>query len=451
MRKTLVIAAREYQAAVKTKAFLIGLLVLPIMMGGSILVQHLLRDKVDTTTKHFAVVDRTPGRSLAAVLELAARERNAKGVFDPQTGKQVKPEFLLENVAPSAAKPEAVARQRYELSERVRRKEIFGFVEIGADVLTPAPAGTAPGGPAPEAHALRYQSNSPTYDAFYRWAEQVVNETVRRRRGAQFKLTTEQLAGLLQPVPLQTKALSTRDPKTGAIVDGGDENPLASLLMPGGLMMLMFMMILLGSTPLMQSVVEEKMQRIAEVLLGSVRPFQLMLGKLIGMVGVSLTMAAVYLGAAYWAAWRYGLLEYLSAEVLAWFGLYLVLAVLMYGSLFIAVGAACTDMRETQAMVWPVMLLATWPLFIWFNVLREPNSAFSLGVSLVPFATPMLMVGRVAVPPGLPAWQPALGAALVLLTTLLCVYAAGRIFRAGILMQGKGARLGELLRWVIRG
>jgi ABC-2 type transport system permease protein len=91
------------------------------------------------------------------------------------------------------------------------------------------------------------------------------------------------------------------------------------------------------------------------------------------------------------------------------------------------------------------------PLFIWVNVIQEPTSAFSTAVSLFPPATPMLMVARQAVPPGIPVWQPLLGIALVLATTFLCVYAAGRIFRVGLLMQGKGARFGDLVRWVIRG
>ncbi|HZY88882.1 MAG TPA: ABC transporter permease, partial [Gemmataceae bacterium] len=200
-----------------------------------------------------------------------------------------------------------------------------------------------------------------------------------------------------------------------------------------------------------QGVVEEKMQRIAEVLLGSVRPFQLMLGKLLGMTGVSLTMAAVYLGGALWAAHRYGFAEYVPAELLVWFFVFQTLASLMYGSLFIAIGAACTDMRETQNFLWPVMLLATMPMFVIVNVLQEPSSAVSTGLSFFPFATPSLMIARQAVPPGVPWWQPALGAAGVLLTTLLCVWAAGRVFRVGLLMQGKGARLGEVARWVFRG
>jgi ABC-type Na+ efflux pump permease subunit len=127
------------------------------------------------------------------------------------------------------------------------------------------------------------------------------------------------------------------------------------------------------------------------------------------------------------------------------------LAALMFGSLFIAIGAACTDMKETQNLLWPVMLLASLPLFLMGTVLREPNAPVARGLSFFPFATPTLMIARQAVPPGIPWWEPVLGVVLVLATTVFCVYAAGRIFRVGILMQGKGARVGELLRWVFRG
>jgi ABC-2 type transport system permease protein len=213
----------------------------------------------------------------------------------------------------------------------------------------------------------------------------------------------------------------------------------------------MFMFVLLTSTPLMQGVVEEKMQRIAEVLLGSVRPFELMLGKLLGMTAVSLTISAVYLGGGLWVARHFGYAQYLTPTLLAWFLIYQALAALMYGSLFTAVGAACTDMKETQTLMWPVMLLVMVPMFLVGNVIREPNGPMVTGVSLFPFATPMLMVSRMAVPPGVPWWQPVVGVAGVLVTTLLCVWAAGRIFRIGILMQGKGANLGEMARWVFRG
>jgi ABC-type Na+ efflux pump permease subunit len=176
-----------------------------------------------------------------------------------------------------------------------------------------------------------------------------------------------------------------------------------------------------------------------------------MMGKLLGTVGVSLTLVAVYLGGGYWAAHHYGVAEYLAPGILAWFFAYQVLAVLMFGSLFIAVGAACTDMKETQTLLLPVMLLACAPMFVWFNVIREPNSPFATAVAFFPPATPMLMMARQAVPPGIPWWQPIVGIILVLVTTTASVYAAGRIFRVGLLMQGKGASIGDLCKWVFRG
>ncbi|HXY35768.1 MAG TPA: ABC transporter permease [Planctomycetaceae bacterium] len=473
MRKALVIAGREYNAAVRTRSFLISLVVLPVLMGGAVFMQWLLRNQVDTSEKRFAVIDRTPGETLVATLSAASEAWSKAGILD-EKGHQVRPTFVIERVAPSADQAEAIAQQRFDLSERVRQGSLFGFVEIGGRVLEPAPS--APGHPpnmdlmdeppngldgeermstptstTDDRFAIRYQSASPTFDAFRNWARPVLNQAIRKARYAAEGLTADKVRAAVQPAPLLTKGLTRRNPATGQLEEAPDENPIVSFLVPGGLLVLMFMLILLGSTPLMQGVVEEKMQRIAEVLLGSVEPFDLMMGKLLGLVGVSVTLAAVYLSGAYWALNHYGYAELISVEVLAWFMAYLVLGVLMYGSLFIAVGAACTDLRETQAMLWPVMLLAMVPMFVWTNVVREPNSAFSIAASFLPNATPMLMLVRVAVPPGIAWWQPAVGMFGVLAATLACVYAAGRIFRVGLLLQGKAATPRELLRWVLRG
>jgi ABC-2 type transport system permease protein len=462
MPKAFVIALREYNAAVKTKAFLISLVILPALIGGSVLMQWMLKDQVDTSAKQFAVIDRTPNEKLAATLAAACEIWNT-GVLDP-SGRLTKPTFIIERVAPSGDGPEAIAQQRFDLSERVRQGTLFGFLEIGGRVFDLPDATREPLG-LPDAEddaatalptgddrlAIRYQSSSPNYDAFRNWARPVINKAIQESRYVAEGLSADKVRAATQRVPLLTKGLTQRNPATGQFDEARDENPIVSFLVPGGLLMLMFMLILIGSTPLMQGVVEEKMQRIAEVLLGSVRPFDLMVGKLLGLVGVSVTLAAVYLSGAYWAARHYGYADLVSIEVLAWFLVYLVLGVMMYGSLFVAVGAACTDLRETQAMLWPVMLLAMIPMFVWFNVVKEPNSAFSTVASFLPNATPMLMLVRVAVPPGVAWWQPALGTLGVLAATLACVYAAGRIFRVGLLMQGKAATPRELLRWIFQG
>ncbi len=248
--------------------------------------------------------------------------------------------------------------------------------------------------------------------------------------GAQHGIDRAELHAIVAPVPLLTKGLTTRDPVTGAIIEPGDQNPIVAFLLPGGLIVLMFMMVLLGAAPLLNGVMEEKLQRIAEVLLGSVPPFTLMMGKIIGMACVSLTMAAIYLAGIFAAVQHYGYGEFLSPQIIAWFLVYQVLALFMFGSLYAAVGAACSDLKEAQSMLLPVTFASMIPLFIWINIVKEPMSTFSTAASFFPLFTPMLMVARQAVPPGLPWWQPVLGVVLVLLMTTLCVYAAGRIFRS---------------------
>jgi ABC-2 type transport system permease protein len=444
---------------VRTKAFVISLLIMPLMMGGSVLMQWLLRDFRDLKDKHFAVVDRTPGARLYPAIQAAVGEYE-KGVVDPGTNKQVKPHFIVGPVEPS----EPIEDLRAQLSERVRKGELFGFLEVGPGVFEmPPPARSGkesvsvdggPTRPGDDPRAVRYQSNRPTHQVFPELARRAINNKVHEGRFAREGLKPP--AGLtvgefVEPVRVESRGLSTRD-REGKVQEATPQSQYAPLAVPIGLMFLMYMVVMMGATPLMQGVVEEKMQRIAEVLVGCVRPFELMTGKLMGMTGVSLTITAVYLGGAYWSAQRYGFAEYVGGGLLAWFFVFQALAALMYGALFIAVGAACTDMKETQNLMWPILLLATLPMFVLGSVLQEPNSGPVTALSFFPFATPMLMIARQAVPPGPPHWwQPALGAALVLATTVACVYAAGRIFRVGLLMQGKGARLGEMVKWVLRG
>jgi ABC-2 type transport system permease protein len=444
MRKTLVVAAREYLAAVRTKTFLIGLLIMPLLVGGSLLMQILLRDVVDTSTQRYVLVNRTTDGKFTDAILAEVDKYNAK----PEVSShKVRPPFRVDAIEPG----EDVERQRYELSERVRKGELVGFLEL--DMPPPAKGGekSADKGAVAGQVRLRYQSNRVTEEAFARLAKDAVAEEVRGRLREAKGLEIEDEKLLLAPARLEAKGLSERDPRTGKITEASEQSRIASLAAPAGLMMLMFMVVLMGATPLMQGVIEEKMQRIAEVLLGSVRPFELMMGKLIGMAGVSLTITAVYMTGALWAAQRFGFAGAFSPDLLAWFLAYQVLAALMYGSLFIAVGAACTDMKETQNLLLPVMLLVALPMFVLGNVLRDPNSPVAMGLSFFPFATPMLMIARMAVPPGIAWWEPVLGVVLVLATTVLCVYAAGRIFRVGILMQGKGARFGEMVKWVFRG
>ncbi len=480
MRKTLIVARREYLAAVRTRSFLISLVLMPVLMSGSLIGQLLLGDQKDLQDKRFAVVDRSGSGQLAEAIVEAAEVRNREQTTDPETDELIAPAFLIERVDPPAnTDTNSLDQLRLDLSERVRSGELVGFLEIGSQVLNAPPiaptmvevAGTAPDPPSdetlagdgpvepepseeqtqaaiePDDYGLRYQSNTPTYMDFRNWARLVVIEQVQRARADALGLSYEQVQAVMSPLPLRSAGLTERVTTDGQ-AKTEEQNEVAVLLRPIALMMLMFMIILIGSTPLMQGVIEEKTQRIAEVLLGSVRPIELMTGKLLGMVGVSLTILTVYLGGAAYALHSFGYGDLITMELMAWFAFFQVLAILMFGALFVAVGAAVSDSKEAQTMVAPVMLLVALPMFAMSVVLREPNSSFATGLSLFPTATPMLMIMRMSIPPGVPSWQLLIGSLGTMLTTLAFLYAGGRIFRVGILMQGKGADIRQMIRWV---
>jgi ABC-type Na+ efflux pump permease subunit len=458
MRKIMIIAKREYQAAVRSRAFIIGLLSMPMMMFGSIIVQSVLKDHVDLTDKVFLVVDRTPGQAVIPMLKNAAEARNQTQIFDSKSNLQTAPKFVLENVGPSEGTEAAIAQQRFELSERVKAGKALGFLEIGPDVINP-PKGSLPeldarGRPKTTAEdhvAVRYQTNASIVNDFPQWAELSINAAVIQKRAVAKGLKLFDIMDAFQPTPLVLKKLSTQDAATGKIREAKDEERGASILVPVGLSMMMLMMIMVSTSPLLQSVFEEKMARIAEVLLGSVTPFQLMMGKLLGTVGVSLTTGVVYLGGSYLAAQRYGFAESLGSSVIGWFVVFQILGVLMFGSLYIAIGAACNDMRETQTLVMPVMFLGMLPMFALMNLVERPNGPLAMGLSLFPFSAPIVSVIRMSVPPGMPLWQTLTSITIVLAATIGCVYVSGRILRVGLLMQGKPLNIRQLLSWVIRG
>jgi ABC-2 type transport system permease protein len=442
MRKTIVVAIREYHAAVRSKAFVVTLVAMPLLMVGSIAAQLLLKDKVDISDRKLAVIDQTG--QIYDCLAAAVSQRNKSKIVSDQEGRssQTQPKFVLEKVASETGDWNQLL---FTLSDRIRSKDLFAFAIIPANAFAPGD-----GNDDIKPAAIEYYSNNPMYRDLSRWLSERVNAEVMRIRFVKAGLDPNVIANASRHLPTDYLGLVSKN-ATGEIQKAEKTNQGAEIGVPVGMMMLMLMVVMVGASPLVQSVLEEKMQRIAEVLLGSIPPFQLMMGKLLGTVGVSLTISAVYLAGAYMALIYLGYASYFPTHLLAWFLVYQALAVLMYGAVFIAVGSAVSDIKESQSMLMPVMILIMAPFFVWTSVLKAPTATFSVVVSLFPPATPMLMLLRQGIPPGVPIWQPIVGIIGVLLTTLLIIFAAGRIFRIGILMQGKGAKLGEMLHWALRG
>lgn len=437
MNKTLKIALREYNESVRTKAFIFTILFAPIFMSGGILAMMLLRGQVDTTDKRIAVVDRS-GVVAQAIVD-AAKTRNMTEVYEKETGKKIKPAYNIEVVEPS----DEAAEQRLELSNRVRAKTLYAFIEIGENVVFPRDDS--------KSAAITYYSESSRFSEIPGWLARPVNEQIRKLRAAKAGLDTSLIDSITRWTPVESLSLVTVNKATGTIREAERSNDLLSIGIPLILVMLLFLMIMMGAMPLLNSALEEKAQRISEVLLGSVRPFQLMLGKLIGNLGVSFTAGAVYMIGGAMVGFYMGIGDFIPYHLIPWFLVYTILAISMNGAMFSAIGSACNDAKETQSLMLPFMLPLMIPIFVLVPILREPNSAFATWMSLFPPFTPQLMLLRQSIPGGVPFWQPLVGLIGVLAFTMLYVWAAGRIFRVGLLMQGKPPKLGNLVKWVFRG
>lgn len=452
MRKTLVVAIREYLAAVKTKSFLISLILLPIMMSGGVIAQKLGQKIGDTSTRRIAVIDRTPGQALYPVIQQAVLQRNQSEIFENGTGRQIKARFELVRIEPAdPSDAQSLDRERLELSNRVRAGEWLAYVEIGSSLLEPAsrPAASSAGAAPEDRWVVRYCTNRPTYRDFANLLQSALPAAVFDKRLAARGMNYEQLRPLLAYPRVVDAGLTEQ--RQGKIAAQSESGQIAAFAVPLALLFLMFIVVIVGASPLTANVVEEKQLRIAEVLLGSVRPFELMMGKLLGGVAVALTLAAIYFGGAYIAAFKQGFAGYISGGSIAWFLFFTILGTLMYGSLFVAAGASASNIKEAQSIIMPVMLLVMLPFFVLGNMIQDPSGVLATAASFFPLSAPMIMTARIAVPPGVPVWQAILSAAVAIATTIVLVWAAGRIFRVGILMQGQGAKPAELARWIMRG
>lgn len=428
MHKILTVAASEFSTLIRSKAFIITLILMPVIMGASILLTRASEDATDTKVRRFAYVDRSG--IAGPTLEAAAKTRNATAV------SQGVPRFEPVKVSFEGKVDDQLL---IDLSDQVRQEELFAFIEIPPDISSP------------EAMAeVRYYSDHPSYNDLPQWLRAVIGQAVLTERFRAASLDPVLVGRLTRPTPVSSLGLFTRD-SGGTIRAGTEVDPLRAVGVPAAMMVLMFVVVMASAPQLLNSVIEEKMSRISEVLIGSVSPFELMMGKLVGCAAVSMLLAAIYISGGLMMASTYGYAGAVTAAMAGWFLLFLLMAVLIFGAIFIAVGAACTDLKDSQSMMTPVMLLIMVPVFTWGVVLRAPDSTMSLALSLFPTAAPFLMLLRIGLQPGPPMWQILLSVMLMMITTVAAVWAAGRIFRTGILMQGKSASLGEMIRWVRAG
>jgi ABC-2 type transport system permease protein len=429
MRRVLTVAQMEFLTLVRTKAFLIGILMMPVLIAISIFFQMYAASHVDTEDRKVAVIDHS-GVLYDALAAAAASHNAAQGEGDARKGAH----FVPSRVDLTGR---SLEEAKLELSNQVRSDQLFAFVEIPAGIID------ASG----DAAAVRYYTGTPSYEVLPDWIRDVANREVARQRFTKSGIDPALVTKLNARVPLSSYGLVDRQ-LDGSVGEAKETDAITTFVMPFIFMILMFMSVMTGAQHLLNAIVEEKMSKISEVLVGSIEPFKLLLGKLLGVMAVSVLLAMIYFMGGMYAIFQSGRWELLRFDLFAWFFLFLVCAVLMYGSIFLALGSACSDLKDAQSMMQPAILLIMLPYLASFAVIQAPDSSLATGLSLFPTVTPFIMMMRLAMPPGPPIWQVVLSVAIVLASTMFLVWAAGRIFRVGILMQGKAPTLPELLRWI---
>lgn len=279
----------------------------------------------------------------------------------------------------------------------------------------------------------------------------------------------------------QVKDLDTSfDLDTQNVMDNNKEDSDMSYGIKTGLGMILmyavFMFIVIYGVRVMRSVLEEKNNRVVEILISSIKPFELMMGKILGVTLVALTQftiwitmsltAALFLNTGFSAVKSNQRLENINIEqmfgtvshtllglnyplIITVFLLFFLLGYLFYSSLYAAIGSAVDNETETQQFT----LFAVVPLMIGvygsFSIINNPDGPTAFWLSIIPFTSPVVMVARI--PFGVPVWQLLLSAGLLVFSVLLMVYIAAKIYRVGILMYGNKATLKELWKWIKTG
>jgi len=246
-----------------------------------------------------------------------------------------------------------------------------------------------------------------------------------------------------------------------------------------GLMYVTFMFIIIYGVRVMRSVLEEKNNRVVEIIISSVKPFELMMGKILGVTMVALTQFVVWITMSVIGALvlntgfssvqknipngseelsdkldvtqiaaqvSHNLLDLNFPLIIFVFIAFFLLGYIFYSSIYAAIDSAVDNETETQQFTLFAILPLTLGMYGSFSLMNNPDGPLGFWLSIIPFTSPVAMIARI--PYGVPAWEIALSIFLLLATTIFMIFLAGKIYRVGILMYGNKATLKELWKWI---
>jgi len=332
-----------------------------------------------------------------------------------------------------------VSDVRDRLNKLVAEEKLFAYFEIGPDPL----AGN---------EGFRYVSNNLTDDELREWFERHATEEVRERRLAEENIPEEVAEHIQAPIRFDKKKLS----ETGEEEEVATEDTLRQWA-PVVLVYILWIAIFSITQMLLTNTIEEKSNRILEVLLSSVSPLQLMTGKIAGIALTGLTMVVS------WVISFLLLVNFVpklmnekmpfdlnviarDPGLLTSFIVYFLLGYLFFAALLVGIGSVCNSIKEANNLMMPVTVVLMLPLLSMIPIAKDPNGELAVFLSYVPPFTPFVMMNRAAGPPTTTEYV--VTTILLLVSISVVFWAAAKVFRIGILMTGKPPTPMEILRWI---
>ncbi|MBC03832.1 MAG: hypothetical protein CMJ34_11110 [Phycisphaerae bacterium] len=450
--RILTVAWREFSHTALTKSFLLGAVVIPVLMLGVVaLLPLVLVSQLQPLKGEIAVVDGT-GRFKVAIKTLDAElaEETASSDATERMRDMGLPVDAAMGGAAAAAMAGAMEAPEItvvdfpadsdleELKRKARDGDWIGVVVVPPEQLESREAGAGEDTEVPEVRIFMTTELSPRNGEELR---RVVRDAVVRARFDGEKDEYARVKAMLERPGIEVKRLGGKGGEA-------DDSRLMQII-PFGFMMLLWIATLTAGNYLLTSTIEEKSNKVMEVILSAVDPIELLWGKILGLALVSTVIVITYGGLAIAGLFALAMTDLLSLGLVLWCAVFFLIAYFTIAALMTAVGSAVNDLREAQSLIGPVMIVLVIPMLLGMPISENPNGLLATIASMTPPILPFAMVMRLgAATEPVPTWQLIAAAVIGIGSVLALVWAAARIFRVGILMQGKAPNPLELLRWI---
>lgn len=424
MRNTWVILKREYLERVRTRTFLILTLLAPAIMTGLMVLPAKLAAMGDKA-QHVVLVTSTPQFGDTLRQQLLAGPVSTDEEDEGAAAKKPQDQYVID------VDTNTTEAERDALREKVSNRTIDGFLWLTDDAIV--------------AHNVIWSGREMAGAREKSWLGDALNRIVEQQELLKKGVPADQSAELLKPVKVESVRIEQgRETKSS-----GTSRALEIVIM----VMLIYVAVLLYGISVMRSVLEEKTSRIIEILLSSASSTELMTGKLLGVGAVGLTqiivwtvMAGVIALPSLAAQPSFSDLQ-ISPLVMISFVLFFLLGYLLYSTMYAAIGAITTTEQEGQQLQFLIVMPLVLSVFMLMPVIRTPDSAAVVWLSMIPFFAPIVMYARIVVQTP-PIWQIALSLVIMAATIAGLVMLCARIYRIGVLIYGKRATLPEILKWL---